>query len=162
MHYVWGHGESAGIENVSDYVTAEKINVWKPGDIILISAPTGSGKSYFVRHTLRDYLVKNGLKCLYLLPRVRIKEQFEQELPNDATIRFATYQTIDTRECFQASSCHDKYDVIIADECHYFFADADYNHKTDLSFEWVMGQQGAIRIFMEPLIYSVCGFWKAA
>lgn len=41
-----------------------------------------------------------------------------------------------------------QYDVVVADECHYFFADADYNHKTDLSFEWVMKQQDATRIFM--------------
>lgn len=148
MHYVWERGESAGIENVSDYVTAEKVNAWKPGDIILISAPTGSGKSHFVKHTLRDYLIKNSLRCLYLLPRVRIKNQFQQELPNDATITFATYQAIDTREGFGASTYSAQYDVIVADECHYFFADSDYNHKTDVSFGWIMEQQSATRIFM--------------
>ena len=148
MHYVWDSGESADIETVSDYVTTAKLNKWDAGDIIVISAPTGSGKSYFVKHTLRDFLVENGLRCLYLLPRVRIKEQFQQELPNDATITFATYQAVDTKESIQASSYRGKYDMIVADECHYFFADADYNHGTDLSFEWIMKQQSAIRIFM--------------
>lgn len=148
MHYVWDSGESADIETVSDYVTTAKLNKWNAGDIIVISAPTGSGKSYFVKHTLRDYLVENGLRCLYLLPRVRIKEQFQQELPNDATITFATYQAVDTKESIQASSYRGKYDVVVADEAHYFFADADYNHGTDLSFEWIMKQRSAIRIFM--------------
>lgn len=147
MRYVWDRGESE-VRTVSDYVTPEKVNGWKPGDIVLISAPTGSGKSFFVKHTLRDYLTQNGLKCLYLLPRTRIKEQFQQELLNEAAIRFETYQSISTKESYANGRGQEKYDVIVADESHYFFSDADYNHATDLAFEWIMDQHDALRVFM--------------
>lgn len=148
MHYVLDRVESAEVKTVSDYVTPEKVNGWTPGDIILISAPTGGGKSHFVKHTLRDYFTKNGLKCLYLLPRTRIKDQFQQELPNDAAIRFETYQSIATKESYANGRSQGKYDVIVADESHFFFSDADYNHATDLAFEWIMKQCDAIRVFM--------------
>jgi len=148
MRYVLEHGESTEVETVSDFVTSAKVNGWEPGDIILISAPTGSGKSYFVKHTLQDHLIKNSLKCLYLLPRTRTKAQFQQELPNNAAIRFETYQAIATKECYAKGKNQEKYDVIVADESHYFFSDADYNHATDVAFEWVMEQRNAIRVFM--------------
>ena len=147
MRYVWDRGESE-VKTVSSYVTPEKVNGWTHGDIVLISAPTGSGKSYFVKHTLRDYLTKNSLKCLYLLPRTRIKEQFQQELPNDAAIRFETYQAVATKENYIRGKNQEKYDVIVADESHFFFSDADFNHATDLVFEWILAQRNAIRVFM--------------
>lgn len=148
MHYILDRGESTEVKTVSSYVAPEKVNGWEPGDIILISAPTGSGKSYFVKHTLKDYLTKNSLKCLYLLPRTRIKEQFQQELPNDAAIRFETYQAVATKEVYKKGRNQGKYDIIVADEAHYFFSDADFNHATDISFEWIMNQSNAIRVFM--------------
>lgn len=148
MHYVCDRGESKEVKTVLDYVTSSKVEGWIPGDIVLISAPTGSGKSYFVKHTLRNYLIKNSLKCLYLLPRTRIKEQFQQELPNDDTIRFETYQSIATKKSYGNERDQEKYDVVVSDESHYFFSDADYNHATDIAFEWILGQSNAIRVFM--------------
>lgn len=148
MHYVCDRGESKEVKTVLDYVTSSKVEGWIPGDIVLISAPTGSGKSYFVKHTLRNYLIKNSLKCLYLLPRTRIKEQFQQELPNDDTIRFETYQSIATKKSYGKERDQEKYDVVVSDESHYFFSDADYNHATDIAFEWILGQSNAIRVFM--------------
>lgn len=148
MRYVWDRGEGGSVRTVSDYVTPEKVDGWEPGDIILISAPTGSGKSYFVKHTLRNYLIKNSLKCLYLLPRTRIKEQFQHELPNDASIRFETYQSIATKKSYGKGRGQEKYDIVICDESHYFFSDADYNHATDIAFEWILEQSNAIRVLM--------------
>lgn len=46
-------------KRISDIITEEEIMKWQPGDNILISAPMGSGKSYFCKNIL--YEVAKGL-----------------------------------------------------------------------------------------------------
>lgn len=147
MRYVFNRGESTAIKTVSDYITPKKINTWGTGDTILIFSPTGSGKSHFVKHTLRDYCAENKLRCLYLLSRIRTKEQFEKDLSDDDAITFATYQSLEAIESTQAVD-YGEWDVVVADECHYFFADSSFNHRTDLSLDWILNQRKAIRVFM--------------
>lgn len=147
MRYILDRGDDERIKTVSDYVTPQKVNQWEPGDTLLIFAPTGAGKSYFVKNTLRNYLVENGLKCLYLLSRAKTKEQFQKELPNDSVITFATYQTVEMLES-SPNATTGEWDMIVADECHYFHSDSSFNHRTDISFEWILRQKAAIRVFM--------------
>ena len=53
---------------------------WQPGDSILLSAPTGSGKTTFVLKNLLPYCASRGEKILYLVNRRVLKLQIENEL----------------------------------------------------------------------------------
>lgn len=48
---------------------------WKNGDKIVISSPTGSGKSTFVLKKLLPWAVDNGKKIVYLCNRKILKDQ---------------------------------------------------------------------------------------
>ena len=132
---------------VSDWITANQVNKWCPGDIKMICAGTGAGKSYFMRNIVCDCYKRQGKRILYLMPRTKIKEQFQKELDFDKSIDLMTYQSIEEiqndpkRELSQ-------WDVIICDEAHYFLSDSGFNRRTDLSFGWIMEQKGAIKVFL--------------
>lgn len=136
-----------GKKTVSDWVTPEEVRTWEPGEVIAIQADTGVGKSFFVMHTLLDYLCEKNLTCLYLVSRTRLKEQLESEMPKICPITFATYQSIECKS-INLKSDFKNWDIIVADECHYFILDSAFNNKTDISLDWIFGQKTAIKIFM--------------
>ena len=53
---------------------------WKYNDRIFISAPTGSGKTTFILHTLLPYYSSQNLKILYLVNRRILKEQIKETI----------------------------------------------------------------------------------
>ncbi len=67
------------VEYISDKIGEEYQN-WEAREIIFITAPTGSGKSYFMLHIFLKYLIQKGGKMLYLVNRKILKEQLEEEL----------------------------------------------------------------------------------
>ena len=40
---------------ISDLITTEDINNWTSDKLIFIEAPTGKGKSHFIKHTLSNH-----------------------------------------------------------------------------------------------------------
>ncbi len=50
---------------------------WKPRDEILITSPTGSGKSYFILHTLLPYALGQGKHIVYFCNRKILCEQLQ-------------------------------------------------------------------------------------
>ena len=156
---------------------------WTKQQTIMISAPTGTGKTYFVLHVLLPYAMKNGKKILYLTNRTILKEQLEEEAKwvfyenankcsanntIDSYIEIVMYQTLEAGRDYEKNHI----DYIIADECHYFLTDSFFNSKTDVSFSWVMNHRGTstlvfisatIELFEEyfysyiPYIYK---FWR--
>ena len=59
---------------VTDLIKEEYMT-WKQGDIISLSAGTGSGKTYFVINVLAKYAKENNKLILYLVPRTKLKKQ---------------------------------------------------------------------------------------
>lgn len=53
---------------------------WESPSLIKITAPTGTGKSYFVLHVLLRYAWQNGRRILYLVNRKILREQLKAEL----------------------------------------------------------------------------------
>ena len=153
---------------VTDYIK-EDYTKWKERDKIFISAPTGSGKTYFILHSLLPYAQKQNKKILFLVNRRILKEQMENEifrLKYDlrSNIQVELYQTLEnamgviqrnseTRE-FHAAGYkeideYEEYEYVVCDECHYFLTDANYNTNTALSFRWIQDTfECKIRIFM--------------
>lgn len=114
---------------LADILTEDVIRQWKRGHKVLISANTGPGKTYFVMHTLYKLLkdpLPSGKKTprsmLFLTNRVALREQlislYGQEV--DDIVTFMNYQSLINYIKFQKGKIHDKYDVIVADECHRF------------------------------------------
>ena len=53
---------------------------WNNGDVVFITAPTGSGKTYFILNKLVSYVSSQGKKLLYLVNRRILKQQLEADI----------------------------------------------------------------------------------
>ena len=148
---------------------AEKIGdeymQWEPHSKVFISAPTGSGKTYFVLHKLLPYVSQKKQRILYLVNRTILKEQLEREislLPSDLRwgVRIVLYQTIENyilyKRVQELEKLINEFDYVVCDECHYFLADSNYNTNTCLSFGWVQEYfRNKIRVFMSATIENI-------
>lgn len=150
---------------------------WKRGDTVFISAPTGTGKTYFILNTLLSYAKEKNQKILYLVNRTMLKEQLEKELSRrsiyERIVRIELYQTIENCLCdlYQDNlglyrfkdenqpilqELAGDYSYVVCDECHYFLTDSNYNTNTWLSYQWVqkwLSKQ--IRIFLSATIGDI-------
>lgn len=135
------------IDNSVTDIIGDEYKEWKGGDVVFISSPTGSGKTYFVLNVFLDYLAQNRLKLLYLVNRKILKEQLDEELNNlpinlSNSITIELYQTVEkellNHKNFSVLEMkYDKYDCAVCDECHYFLADSNYNTNTILSYKFI-------------------------
>lgn len=109
------------------------------GKKILISAPTGMGKSTFVVDTLLEY-AKNQFrktKMLILCNRKLLRMQYWNDLVQrfgsyaeiDGSVKVMTYQELAEMMKHQIplKEIVYGYGLIVFDECHYFYADSDFN-----------------------------------
>jgi DNA or RNA helicases of superfamily II len=64
---------------VSDAI-GSKYLTWKSGDIVVIKAQTGTGKSYFIKSILVGYAKSKGQRILLLCNRTDLKRQFKIDL----------------------------------------------------------------------------------
>lgn len=146
------------MEKYVSEVIKEEYKEWKPGQVIFLSAHTGAGKTYFILNKLVKFSAIEGKKILYLVNRSILKEQIEEKVNTEIKCRLRSdrnitsenlanvinvklYQTIEN-ECKTNSDFgsirQEKYDFIIADECHYFWEDSTFNTCTQLSYDWIM------------------------
>lgn len=129
------------MEYVSDKI-GEDYKKWENGNVIFLSAPTGSGKTHFIIHTLLPYVAEIKGYILYLVNRTALKEQLDNDLLNymglDRYIQIMLYQEIENNPSvlskigfpiIQSSKF-----FIIYDECHYFYNDSTFNTKTEISY----------------------------
>jgi hypothetical protein len=126
-------------KTVSDIIQITDIENWKNGDNILIHAPTGTGKSFFVQNSLYDYCKSNNKKMLYLTNRDILKDQFCQELIKDEktdVIKIHNYQEVEQN--LLKNKFPINFDYLVIDECHYFFNDANFNRKTDIMLKYLL------------------------
>lgn len=138
------------IKYITDLINPSIIKSWHGGDVIVISAPCGKGKSYFIKNPLYEFAVKNGKKILMLLHRTNCIAQFQEEI-NEAgkadIIDIYSYQKIEKTLLFNKSLDWTPYQFIVSDEFHYFLDDAAFNVTTDISLNEIMKQTNTIRIF---------------
>lgn len=159
------------MNTVSEYIKEEYKN-WKEGSgmkggsEIFISAPTGSGKTYFVLNILLPYFYEQKKKILFLVNRRILKEQIETEIQRHVNfemkdnIRVQSYQEIEnsfrtigkykTRDIsgnlwdvevelgMKYLAYLQEFNCVVCDECHYFLADSNFNTNTIISFRVIM------------------------
>lgn len=64
---------------VSD-IMGETYKKWKPGNIIIIDAQTGTGKNFFIENVLIPWIVDK--KLLFISNRTNLKRQVKKRLLN--------------------------------------------------------------------------------
>lgn len=140
---------------ISDVIGGD-YKTWKPGDMIFITAPTGSGKSYFIQHQVVDWAFKNRKKILYFVNRRILKQQIEDELRMEVdnqlrhiyktrwrginnVITVRTYQSLEkqflTNNIEEIMESFQQYDYVVCDEAHYFYADSNFNTYTEFGHD---------------------------
>lgn len=146
-----------------DSLIGDEYKQWVQGDKILISTPTGSGKTTFVISKLLKYAVEQRKHIAYYCNRrvlyeqivVRSNEDIERFFTNDVEIsetaaqyfHIYTYQSSELKENYPDISIVDadtgkrtRYtadDILyyIFDEAHYFVSDALINSNTNFWYE---------------------------
>lgn len=135
------------------YITdliGDKYQDWQDKKIIL-NGGTGCGKTYFVINTLIPFYLNQHKTVLYLCNRAELYKQLRQKLEKmDVTLM--TYQALQYKI---RNGFKEKYDLIIADECHYFYSDAKFNSYTDLSYDYVVNQQFGTVVFISATAGSL-------
>lgn len=149
-------------KDVKDFIGDEYLQ-WKEGDKIIISTPTGSGKTTFVVSELLKYAVVQRKHIIYYCNRrvlyeqfkVRSKEDIEKFFKNCAEIKdiaaeylhILTYQSSELKRNYPNVSIKDDTtgntiiykpeDILfyIFDEAHYFLNDALINAGTNFWYE---------------------------
>ncbi len=143
---------------LSDVISDEEIASWKAGDRILITTPTGSGKSYFVLKKLLTYAIKQGKHILYLCNRKILDEQLtvsaveqlreffgdDEDIPEEQleAIHIVTYQYCEAKNEFRFFTVSEELKLnpentlfYVMDEAHYFLSDALFNSGTHFWYE---------------------------
>lgn len=163
---------------ISDEIGDDYLN-WGKGDIILITAQTGTGKSSFVLRQLLVKAIVDGTKILYLVNRKVLMEQLRQILiteieteilrtwdldgpaPSlDCHIEFMTYQMIESGlkngKLNDLLRYFNKFSYIVYDEAHYFYTDSNFNTYTELSFDCLRKEfDSKVQIFISATLREV-------
>lgn len=133
------------MERVSEVIKEDYTN-WRKGDLILITAGTGRGKTYFIKNILNEYSKIHNKNILYLTNRDNLKKQIQSDIGADSNITVINYQKIESLILKNIS--FDNFDYIVMDEGHYFFTDSSFNIKTDLFFKEMLGNKSICKIIM--------------
>jgi len=104
---------------------------------VLISAPTGMGKTTFILECFAPYVIATGGKVLILCNRKLLRQQYwfdlvqkyETYIELNNSVQIMTYQAlaeeIRTRSEVRTLFC--EYTAVVCDEVHYFYSDSDFN-----------------------------------
>ena len=156
---------------------------WNKDALVIIKAPTGCGKSHFILNELLDYALMCGRRILYLVNRTILKDQLIKkcnEKSSELSVRYGqiiniwdyihicTYQEIEqwlkygVADPLKANSRDvdgnpvEPYYYVVYDECHYFYADADFNPGTEASYGYLTQSfRNVVQIFMSATIENM-------
>ncbi len=148
---------------ISDKISDE-YKKWKCGDIVLLQAQTGTGKTNFIKTKLIDHM-EDYQTMLYVCNRTYLKRQlkidllkkYNKPIPRDKekgnvidwdkidnitkinNIVITSYHAIQysvLEEQYKGEKYDlESYDYIILDECHYILADGNFNNKCRLAYK---------------------------
>lgn len=151
---------------ISDIIKDE-FKQWTNHKPILISAPTGSGKTTFILNNLLPYVKEQGKYLVYFVNRSALKKQINNQIPDRLkdSIIVETYQHVPN---MVINPFDDKYlikenrdflgennqklgnaDYYVYDEAHFFTADAAFN---ELSVKSMLCNSKAVEIFITATV----------
>ena len=135
-------------EYISDRI-GDTYKGWSPKDHIVITAPTGSGKTHFVVNVLIPYAFSQKKKLVFFCNRILLRDQIldavskvvdhdsiitdcklqddlDYHTPYVCLYMYQQYERIKLKKQY----FDDSYAFIIFDEAHYFLHDACFSHTT--------------------------------
>lgn len=136
---------------VTDEINETMLEKLNNNTYYLILAGTGSGKTYFVKNTLRQFVLGDSKTMLVLTHRASLKKQTLADIDSaemiygfydDDDLQVMNYQFL----LEKGEEFLDKFDYIVCDEAHYFTNDS-WNGRTKDEFELVKNSR-AIKIYM--------------
>lgn len=147
------------IKVIAMYVTdeiQEAYKNWKKGDIILIHAQTGTGKTYFILNVLLPYIASQKKQLLYLSNRSALRDQISLSYLENYTdsIIVKNYQSFELtnlnwRTFSELGSEILNCEYWVMDEAHYFLADGRFNSNVLSCIRSIKANhQNRILIFM--------------
>jgi len=159
--------DSKQFSYISELIPEENIDLWSPGDRILITAQTGSGKSEFIKGRLYNYCLKNNKKILLLSNRILLREQIKEDLSEEnkhKIVKVINYQFFEKMVLGgnQVQELFSAYDYIVYDEVHYIFSDSQFNRNTDLLIDPIKnGFKNKIFIFLTATPQALLDYHSA-
>ena len=167
---------------LSEEIGSEYQN-WNKDALVIIKAPTGCGKSHFVLNELLEFAVMQGRRILYLVNRSILKDQLIKKCTEKMAeisircgqviniwdyIQICTYQEIEQKLKYGVAdplnanmrdgngNPIEPYYYVVYDECHYFYADADFNPGTEISYGYLTQSfRHVVQIFMSATIENM-------
>lgn len=157
---------------------------WNSGDIVLIECQTGTGKTWFVKNVLTDYLLEHE-RLLFVCNRTNLKRQLKKDLLNKYGIPIPTDENGNTdlerldnitkienivitsyhaiqnsiiKQFYDGEQCDiGQFEYIILDECHYLMTDGSYNNKCMLAYDKLVKehQHNSIKIFISATMEEI-------
>ena len=122
---------------MTNLIPEEVYGKWIGGKKVIIQGPTGIGKSYFFEHDFSAYCKRRGKRVAIVCNRKMLKNQYRFDLAGiyarhadmEECIGLFTYQQLAEmlKQGYLLESILKDFDVIICDECHYFYSDSDFN-----------------------------------
>lgn len=130
------------------------IKKWKDEKtLIVLEAPTGCGKTYFIQNTLQKICLQSNDQLALIVNRRILKSQLEKNnqeymLKNmvpETPLDIYTYQHFESDGFDTEKEVNEflkKYKYIIADEAHYFCSDPLFNPAAEKSLRFLMNLIG--------------------
>ncbi len=142
----------AGAKYISDLV-GEQYKDWL-NELVLFDAGTGTGKTTFILFVLAAYAKALGKRILFLCNRTKLRLEVERQvkLHNMEHVRVMSYQRLEAE--IKSHEEPTGYDYIVFDEIHYLTSDAEFNEYTDLTYNYLMKQEGNVCILMSATAKS--------
>ena len=158
-------------------IIGQEYKTWKPSDIILMGAQTGTGKNHFIENYFIPWMSPN--KVLFVSNRTNLKRQVKKRLMEDWGVKIPdTLEELDqvktignvvvaSYHALQHSSLNEKYkgklfdlsrfSAIVLDECHFVFSDSGYNNLCRLTYMNLIVKQyrNIIKVFMSATMDEI-------
>lgn len=139
---------------ISDLI-GDSYQAWDSSKPVIIHAPMGSGKTYFVLNILLPYVQRQGKRLVYVANRSALELQVDRDIPNkyrDSIItcsyqRFANINLNAYNESIMSNEHMEMdrkllfSDYYILDEAHYVLADSSFNIEIERCFSIMNGIQ---------------------
>ena len=146
------------LSNENKYISDELLTVapqWfcAHNPIIFISSGTGTGKTTFVQKLAVEF----NKRVLIITNRTATKKQLNckvevEEIENNVYI--TSYQSIERSIHFNIDFL-DSFDVLVADEAHYFISDSLANNRVNVSYQKILSTRKVVKIFMSATLEEI-------